>query len=82
MPFAGKMAGIAGLFLIPIVLVIAVWFAQINGDATSNKSEKLGANYTRAMQPLFVDLESYRLAPNSATGAQRVFAKFVAVKES
>jgi methyl-accepting chemotaxis protein len=70
MPFAAKMAGIGGLFLIPIVLVIAVWFAQINGDATFNKSEKLGVTYTRATQPLFVDLESYRLAPNSATGAQ------------
>jgi methyl-accepting chemotaxis protein len=70
MPFAAKMAGIGGLFLIPIVLVIAVWFAQINGDATFNKSEKLGVNYTRATQPLFVDLESYRLVSNSATGAQ------------
>jgi hypothetical protein len=67
MPFGAKMAGIGGLFLIPIVLLIAVWFAQINGDATFSKSEKLGVNYTRSTQPLFLDLESYRLAPNSAT---------------
>lgn len=47
MPFGAKMTGIGGLFLIPIVLLIAVWFAQINGDATFSKSEKLGVNYTR-----------------------------------
>jgi methyl-accepting chemotaxis protein len=62
MPFAAKMAVVAALFTLPITLLIAVLFLQMNADATFYRSEQVGVAYTRTLRPLFADLEAYRLA--------------------
>ena len=53
---------IGAVFLMPIVLLIVLLYVQINGDVTFYEQERIGVVYTRALRPLFADLEAYRLA--------------------
>jgi hypothetical protein len=62
LPFTANMAVIGALFLTPIALLIVVLFLQMNADATFYRSERVGVAYTKALRPLFADLETYRLA--------------------
>jgi hypothetical protein len=66
-PFAAKMAVVAALFILPIALLIAVLYFQMDADATFYRSERVGVAYTKALRPLFSDLETYRIS----TAAQR-----------
>ena len=77
--FAAKMAIIGAVFVLPIALLIVVLYFQINGDATFYKLERVGVTYTKALRPLFTDLEAYRVAGRSderAAIASRVDADF------
>jgi methyl-accepting chemotaxis protein len=80
--FAHKMAIIAGVFFIPIAVLVVVLTLEIKGNEFAGR-EQLGTTYARALRPLFADLESYRLAstgPGSARDAigQRIDADFAA----
>jgi hypothetical protein len=65
------MAVIGAIVLIPIVLLIVVLFLQINADATFYGSERVGVAYTKAVRPLFVDLEVYRAVGATAGSGVR-----------
>ena len=64
-PFAGKMAIIGATFFLPIAFLIVVLFNQIKGDIDFASQERLGVAYTKAMRPLFTDLQQYRLTESS-----------------
>lgn len=82
--FAKKMAIIGAVFVLPIALLIVVLYLQMNTDATFYAQERLGVSYTKALRPLFADLEAYRLdAGHPATLADlgtRVDADFAAAR--
>jgi methyl-accepting chemotaxis protein len=70
------------VFILPIGLLAVILWSQFNVAATSYRQERVGIAYTRALQPLFRDLEAYRLAAGDRTSrdtiSQRVDADFVA----
>ena len=74
-PFAGKMFIIGAIFLVPIALLIAVLFLQIKGDVDFAAQERLGTATTKALRPLFFDLETLRLEAGSAGHARDTTAK-------
>jgi diguanylate cyclase (GGDEF)-like protein len=77
--FAGKMALIGVVFLIPVTLLIALLYLQIDRDVAFYRLERIGVTYTRALRPLFADLEALRLT-QAMDAAQRraIDADFVA----
>jgi methyl-accepting chemotaxis protein len=79
-PFAVKMAVVAALFTVPILLLIVVLYLQIDADATFYRSERVGVAYTKALRPLFADLEADRLAdpPQRQRLSGQIDADFVA----
>jgi methyl-accepting chemotaxis protein len=81
--FAKKMSIIGAVFTVPIVLLIVVLYLQMNADGTFSAQERLGVRYTKALRPLFADLEAYRRSagnPSTRTGiANDVDADFAAV---
>ena len=74
-PFAGKMFIIGAVFLLPIALLIVVLFLQIKADVDFAAKERLGTAYTKALRPLFLDLETYRLEGGSAVASLDATAK-------
>jgi diguanylate cyclase (GGDEF)-like protein len=66
------MSLIGAVFIVPIVLLIVLLYVQINGDVSFYEQERLGVIYTRALRPLFADLEASRLAPRSSASATAI----------
>ena len=60
--FGAKMGAIATIFMLPIALLVVLLHVQIHDDVSFYERERLGVNYTRALRPLFADLETLRLA--------------------
>lgn len=86
MSFAGKMAVTGIIFVMPIALLIVLLHLQINGDKAFYEQERLGVAYTRALRPLFFDLEADRTADGDRAGrrglGQRIDADFLAALRS
>jgi methyl-accepting chemotaxis protein len=83
LPFASKMGLIAAAFVVPIVLLIVILCIQIQSDLSVAADEDLGCQYTKALRPLFADLEAYRIAagrraPGQSQIAARIDADFSA----
>lgn len=78
------MALIGVIFLIPVTLLIALLYVQIDRDVAFYRLERIGVTYTRALRPLFADLEALRWArrtgaPNAAQ-RRAVDADFAAAR--
>jgi diguanylate cyclase (GGDEF)-like protein len=82
--FAGKMALIGVIFLIPVTLLIALLYLQIDRDVAFYRLERIGVTYTRALRPLFADLEALRLtqamAAENAAQRRAIDADFAAAR--
>lgn len=80
------MALIGIIFLIPVTLLIALLYVQIERDVAFYRLERIGVTYTRALRPLFADLEALRLtrAMGAANAAQRraIDADFAAARNT
>lgn len=64
---------IAGaVFVLPVALLIVVFYLQISADATFFRSERSGVAYTKALRPLFADLEAARLAAGDSAARARI----------
>lgn len=73
--FGAKMALIGAIFMLPITLLIVMLHMQMNGDVTFFKQELLGVTYTRALRPLFADLETDRLVRDDRVARTAVDAR-------
>ena len=70
--FAARLGIIGAVFAVPISLLIVVLYLQINAEATFYGSEQIGVGYTRALRPLFADLEAYRVSAGDAADTAEI----------
>jgi diguanylate cyclase (GGDEF)-like protein len=76
MSFGAKMVVIAAIFMLPITLLIVLLHLQIHANVDFYEQERLGVSYTRALRPLFSELEAQRSAGETA-GVRAVISRRV-----